>query len=88
MGLENLDENRFAEVGSRLIEKYGVFPIVFGGQEDRDKGERLLRIWQTARMRRATFPFARPRRRWKFVNFISETIPVLCIWQLRREHHA
>jgi heptosyltransferase-3 len=40
------DENRFAEVGARLIGHHGIFPIVFGGEEDREKGERLLTAWE------------------------------------------
>lgn len=40
-------EERFAVVVSRLIEIYGVFPIIFGGPEDGEKGERLLRRWRT-----------------------------------------
>lgn len=39
-------EERFAEVVQRLIETKGVFPIIFGGAEDREKGERLLKIWK------------------------------------------
>ena len=41
------DENRFAEVGARLIEHHGIFPIVFGGEEDREKGERLVTAWES-----------------------------------------
>lgn len=40
-------EENFAEVVGKLIEKENVFPIVFGGAEDREKGERLLKIWNT-----------------------------------------
>ena len=40
-------EDRFAEVIGSLIEKKGVFPIVFGGPEDREKGERLRSLWKT-----------------------------------------
>jgi ADP-heptose:LPS heptosyltransferase len=40
-------EERFAEVIQGLIEKRGVFPIIFGGAEDREKGERLIKIWKT-----------------------------------------
>ncbi len=38
-------EERFAEVGRRLIAEANIFPIVFGGSEDRDLGERLLKVW-------------------------------------------
>jgi len=41
------DERRFAEVGARLIEHRGIFPIVFGGEEDREKGDRLLTAWES-----------------------------------------
>ncbi|HXH70816.1 MAG TPA: glycosyltransferase family 9 protein, partial [Pyrinomonadaceae bacterium] len=34
-------EERFAEVIAELIERNDVFPIVFGGREDREKGNRL-----------------------------------------------
>ena len=38
-------EERFAELGSRLIKFAEVFPIVFGGLEDRALGERLIQTW-------------------------------------------
>lgn len=40
-------EERFAEVVSKLIERKGIFPIIFGGREDREKGNRLLKFWKT-----------------------------------------
>jgi ADP-heptose:LPS heptosyltransferase len=40
-------EDRFAEVIGKLIEQKQIFPIIFGGPEDREKGERLLKIWKT-----------------------------------------
>lgn len=39
-------ETRFAELGQRLIQELDLFPIVFGGAEDRAAGERLLQIWR------------------------------------------
>jgi ADP-heptose:LPS heptosyltransferase len=38
-------EERFVEVGRRLIESENIFPIVFGGAEDRPLGERLISQW-------------------------------------------
>jgi heptosyltransferase III len=38
-------EERFTAVVKKLIERNKVFPVVFGGAEDRAKGERLLKIW-------------------------------------------
>ena len=38
-------EERFLEVGRRLIESQNIFPVVFGGPEDREVGERLLQVW-------------------------------------------
>jgi heptosyltransferase III len=38
-------EERFAELGSRLIKFADVFPIVFGGSEDRALGDRLIQAW-------------------------------------------
>jgi ADP-heptose:LPS heptosyltransferase len=38
-------EDRFLEVGRRLIKSRNVFPIVFGGPEDRELGNRLLSAW-------------------------------------------
>ena len=38
-------ENSFAEVVQNLIEKEDVFPVVFGGTEDKEKGNRLLKKW-------------------------------------------
>lgn len=40
-------EERFAEVVAELIKRNDVFPIVFGGGEDREKGNRLLNYWKT-----------------------------------------
>lgn len=40
-------EERFAEVVGRLIKQNDVFPVVFGGLEDREKGNRLVQYWQT-----------------------------------------
>lgn len=38
-------EERFAEVGRRLLKEEGLFPVVFGGAEDRERGERLIASW-------------------------------------------
>jgi ADP-heptose:LPS heptosyltransferase len=38
-------EERFAELGFRLIKFANAFPIVFGGPEDRALGERLIQTW-------------------------------------------
>lgn len=40
-------EERFASVVGALIKSRDVFPIVFGGDEDREKGNRLVQIWGT-----------------------------------------
>lgn len=40
------DETRFGEVVDRLIVSHDVFPIVLGGPEDREKGERLIARWK------------------------------------------
>ena len=39
------DERRYADVVSRLIATQDVVPIIFGGPEDREKGERLIAVW-------------------------------------------
>ena len=39
------DEDRYAAVVARLIASHDVMPIIFGGPEDREKGERLIQIW-------------------------------------------
>jgi ADP-heptose:LPS heptosyltransferase len=39
------DEERYAEVVSRLITSHDVIPVIFGGPEDREKGERLIKTW-------------------------------------------
>ncbi len=36
---------RFGEVVAQLITRFDVWPVVFGGEEDRPLGERLLRAW-------------------------------------------
>lgn len=38
-------EERFADVVSRLIKSHHVTPVIFGGREDREKGDRLIRSW-------------------------------------------
>jgi len=38
-------EERFLELGKRLLEEYGFTPIVVGGPEDRLVGERLTAAW-------------------------------------------
>ena len=40
-------EGRYAEVMARLIREFGCYPIIFGGSEDREKGERLVAGWKT-----------------------------------------
>jgi heptosyltransferase III len=39
------DEKRFAEVIEKLIAEKDIFPIVFGGKEERETGERLIKHW-------------------------------------------
>lgn len=38
-------ENSFAEVVQKLIEREDVFPVLFGGAEDEEKGNRLIGRW-------------------------------------------
>jgi ADP-heptose:LPS heptosyltransferase len=38
-------EERFAEVGRRLIQEKNVYPLVFGGPEDRELANRLILDW-------------------------------------------
>jgi heptosyltransferase-3 len=38
-------EDRFSEVGRRLLNEAGLFPVIFGGAEDRERGERLIALW-------------------------------------------
>lgn len=40
-------EDRFAEVVEKLILQKNIFPVVFGGIEDREIGNRLLKRWKT-----------------------------------------
>ena len=40
-------EERFVEVVSQLVGEFRVFPIVLGGPEDRQKGDRLITAWRT-----------------------------------------
>jgi ADP-heptose:LPS heptosyltransferase len=40
-------EERYLELGERLIERWGIYPIIFGGPEDRKLGERLIERWGT-----------------------------------------
>ena len=41
------NENRFYELVSELIREKDIFPIIFGGVEDKEKGDRLINRWQT-----------------------------------------
>lgn len=38
-------EERFLEVGHELIQSHDIFPIVFGGPENRELGSRLIDAW-------------------------------------------
>lgn len=38
-------EERFIEVGRQLVQTLGIFPVIFGGPEDRKLGERLVNAW-------------------------------------------
>jgi len=38
-------EERFEKVVAKLIEKHDVYPVIFGGEEDREKGNRLILKW-------------------------------------------
>ncbi len=38
-------EQRYREVGRRLIDEHGLLPLIFGGPEDRQLGERLIADW-------------------------------------------
>jgi len=40
-------EERFADVVAQLIGSIGIFPVILGGAEDREKGDRLLSAWRT-----------------------------------------
>jgi len=37
--------DRFASLGRRLIEEFDIYPVVFGGGEDKRIGDRLLAAW-------------------------------------------
>jgi heptosyltransferase III len=39
-------EQRFGELGEQLIRDAGVYPIVFGGPEDAELGQRLIQRWK------------------------------------------
>lgn len=38
-------EDRFLELGRRLILELGLFPVVFGGNADQAQGQRLIKAW-------------------------------------------
>lgn len=38
-------EERFADLGSRLTREHNIYPIVFGGPEDRELADRLIGVW-------------------------------------------
>jgi ADP-heptose:LPS heptosyltransferase len=41
------DEDKYLKVVSNLIERKGCYPILFGGSDDREKGDRLIKAWGT-----------------------------------------
>jgi ADP-heptose:LPS heptosyltransferase len=45
MSAKRWPAERFAEVGRLLIERYDIWPVVFGGPEDRPVAEELIRGW-------------------------------------------
>jgi heptosyltransferase III len=45
MPAKRWDTERFAQAASALVGRHGVWPVVFGGPEDRDTGEELLQTW-------------------------------------------
>ncbi len=40
-------EDRFEAVVGRMISTHGIYPIIFGGQEDSDKADRLIGKWKS-----------------------------------------
>ena len=40
-------KDRYAALGRHIIEELGGVPIIFGGPEDREQGDSLIREWQT-----------------------------------------
>jgi len=40
-------EQNFAELGKMIIDEFDLFPIVVGGDDDRELGERLISAWGT-----------------------------------------
>lgn len=40
-------EERFQDVGQRLIRDYDIYPIIFGGPEDRALADRLIKNWKS-----------------------------------------
>lgn len=40
-------EENYMEIVGRLIKENNAFPIIFGGKNDREQGERFLEVWQT-----------------------------------------
>lgn len=45
MPAKRWDAERFAQAGSALIVRHDIWPVAFGGPEDRDAGDALLRHW-------------------------------------------
>jgi ADP-heptose:LPS heptosyltransferase len=40
-------EERYISIVKRLIKEKNVFPVIFGGREDKEKAERMIAAWQT-----------------------------------------
>lgn len=40
-------EDRFRQLGIHLIKNYKIFPLIFGGPEDSELGDRLITAWGT-----------------------------------------
>lgn len=49
-------EDRFVELGRRLIEERDIYPIVFGGPEDRPLAQRLITLWGRGANAAGEFP--------------------------------
>jgi heptosyltransferase-2 len=71
-------EERFYKVIERLIAEKNVFPVVFGGREDREKGNRLINRWGIGANAAGELDIDRRRRLLRNVSFTSVTIREQC----------
>ena len=66
MGAKIWPKDRYALLGRYIIEQLGGVPIIFGGAEDRELGDSLIREWQTGANAAGALPVRQAAAALKF----------------------